>query len=246
LLNKNFGEKMNKTSSFKKNFPWGLMAFLAIGVAIAAIAPYTTLNSANFNNATARFATESTLRYVGLFVHIFSGGIALILGPFQFLSKLRDRKPTLHRWMGRIYLLGVLFGGLSAFIIAPGMISGLVGEFGLITLAVLWLSTGFMAYVNIRAGNVDAHREWMIRNYALTFAAATLRLWLGSLIATQLPFLQTKYDGNFDALFVEVYRVVMWICWVPNLIVAEMILQRRRKPQTVSYSAKNNTQTQTI
>lgn len=237
---------MNKINSFKKNFPWGLMAFLAIGVAVAAIAPYTTLNSANFNNATARFAAESTLRYVGLFVHIFSGGIALILGPFQFLSKLRDRKPTLHRWMGRIYLLGVLFGGLSAFIIAPGMISGLVGEFGLITLAVLWLSTGFMAYASIRAGNVDDHREWMIRNYALTFAAATLRLWLGSLIATQLPFLQTKYAGDFDALFVEVYRVVMWICWVPNLIVAEMILQRRRKPQTVSYSAKNNTQTQTI
>lgn len=237
---------MNKINSFKKNFPWGLMAFLAIGVAVAAIAPYTTLNSANFNNATARFAAESTLRYVGLFVHIFSGGIALILGPFQFLSKLRDRKPTLHRWMGRIYLLGVLFAGLSAFIIAPGMISGLVGEFGLISLAVLWLSTGFMAYANIRAGNVDAHREWMIRNYALTFAAATLRLWLGSLIATQLPFLQTKYAGDFEALFVEVYRVVMWISWVPNLIVAEMILQRRREIQVELPAAQNNPQTQAV
>lgn len=237
---------MNKINSFKKNFSWGLMAFLAIGVAVAAIAPYTTLNSANFNNATARFAAESTLRYVGLFVHIFSGGIALILGPFQFLSKLRDRKPTLHRWMGRIYLLGVLFAGLSAFIIAPGMISGLVGEFGLISLAVLWLSTGFMAYANIRAGNVDAHREWMIRNYALTFAAATLRLWLGSLIATQLPFLQTKYAGDFEALFVEVYRVVMWISWVPNLIVAEIILQRRREIQVELPAAQNNPQTQAV
>ncbi len=222
---------MNQTNSFKNNFPWGLMAFLAIGVAIAALAPYATFNSANFNNATARFAAESPLRYAGLFIHAFSGGIALILGPFQFLSRIRDRRRNLHRWMGRIYLSAVLLGGLSAFLIAPGMISGLVGEFGLLMLAVLWLSTGFMAYANIRAGNVENHREWMIRNYALTFAAATLRLWLGSLIASQLPFLETKYAGDFDALFVEVYRVVMWISWVPNLIIAEMIIQRRRAPK---------------
>ena len=225
---------MNKTNSFKKQFPWGLMAFLAIGVAIAAIAPYATFNPANFNNATARFATESALRYASLFVHAFSGGIALILGPFQFLSRLRQRRPNLHRWMGRIYLLGILLGGLSAFLIAPGMISGLVGEFGLISLAILWLWTGFMTYTNIRAGNVEIHREWMIRNYALTFAAATLRLWLGTLIATQIPFLETKYAGNFDALFVEVYRVVMWISWVPNLVIAEMIVQRCRTAKVLS------------
>ncbi len=237
---------MNKTNSFKKYFPWGLMAFLAVGMTIAALAPYITFNSANFNNATTRFATESTLRYVGLFVHAFSGGIALILGPFQFLSGLRQRRPNLHRWLGRIYLVSILLGGLSAFLIAPGMISGLVGEFGLISLAILWLWTGFMAYSNIRAGNVEIHREWMIRNYALTFAAATLRLWLGVLIATQLPFLQTKYAGDFDTLFVEVYRVVMWISWVPNLIVAETILQRRRKPRAVSSTAKSDPQTQSI
>jgi len=237
---------VNKNNSFKKNFPWRLMAFLAIGVAIAAIGQYGSLNPANFGNATSRFATESTLRYSGLFVHVFSATIALILGPFQFLSGLRSRRPTLHRWMGRIYLIAILLASLAAFVIAPGTIAGLVGEFGLITLAILWLWTGFMAYTNIRAGNVEIHREWMIRNYALTFAAVTLRLWLGTLIATQLPFLDTKYAGDFDALFVEVYRVVMWLGWVPNLIVAEMIIQRRRKPQTILSTGQNSPQNQSI
>ena len=219
---------MNKTNSFKKQLPWGLMAFLAIGVALAAIAPYATFNPDNFNNATSRFANETPLRLAGLYVHAFAGGIALIIGPFQFLSRLRARRPTLHRWMGRIYLLGILFSGLAAFLIAPGMISGLVGEIGLLLLATLWLWTGWNAYRNIRAGNKEIHREWMIRNYALTFSAVTLRLWLGILIGTQIPFLETKYANDFDALFVEVYRVVMWLAWVPNLIVAEMIVQRRR------------------
>ena len=218
---------MNKINSFKKNFPWGLMAFLAVGVAIVALAPYITFNSENFNNATTRYATESALRYVGLFVHAFSGGVALILGPFQFLDGFRKRRPVVHRWVGRIYLVSILLGGLSAFVIVPGMISGLVGEIGLMSLAVLWLWTGAMAYKSIRTGDFKSHREWMIRNFALTFAAATLRLWLGVLIATQLPFLQTKYAGDFDALFVEAYRVVMWLCWVPNIIFAEMLIQRR-------------------
>lgn len=111
--------------------------------------------------------------------------------------------------MGRIYLTGILLGGLSAFLIAPGMISGLVGEIGLILLGVLWLWTGWNAYWNIRAGNKEVHREWMIRNYALTFAAVTLRLWLGTLIGTQISLLETKYGGDFEALFVEVYQVVM-------------------------------------
>jgi hypothetical protein len=84
------------------------------------------------------------------------------------------------------------------------------------------------------------------RSFALTFAAVTLRLWLGTLIATQLPFLQTRYAGDFDALFVEVYRVVMWLCWVPNLIIAEMIIQRRRSPQSISSAGQNNVQAQSI
>jgi len=221
-------------NTFRKYFPWGLMAFLAIGVAIAAIAPYATLNSANFNEATRRYATETNLKFVSLFIHAFSGGIALVLGPFQFLSKLRDRFPTLHRWTGRVYLTAILVGGLSAFIIAPGLISGLVGEIGLMTLAILWLWTGLMAYINIRAGNVEVHRDWMTRNYALTFAGVMLRVWLGILIGTQLPMLNTKYAGDFHNLFVEAYRVVMWLCWVPNLIVAEMLINRRRAPKPVT------------
>ena len=226
--------------TLRKYFPWGLMAFLAIGVTIAAVAPYITLNSANFNEATARYATETNLKFVSLFVHAFSGGIALLLGPFQFLSRLRDRFPTLHRWTGRIYLTAILIGGLTAFIIAPGLISGLVGEIGLMTLATLWLWTGLMAYINIRAGNVEVHRDWMTRNYALTFAGVMLRLWLGILIGTQLPFLATKYGNDFHNLFVEAYRVVMWLSWVPNLVVAEMIINRRRAPKSITINKRVN------
>jgi len=222
---------MNTANTLRKQIPWGVMAILAIGVTIAAAGPYMTFSSANFNQATAHYATGSWVSLAGLYTHIIASGLALLLGPFQFLRGLRQLRPLLHRWMGRVYLVSVLLGGLAALLIAPTMISGLVGAVGLMFLAVLWIGTGAMAYRSIRAGNVAAHREWMIRNFGLTFAAVTLRLWLGILIGTQVPFLQTTYGGNFSALFVEVYRVVMWLAWVPNLIVAEAIVQGRRGRQ---------------
>ena len=216
-----------KGINLRKQFPWSWMLFFALGTVFFTVTPYLTLNPAHFNIATSRFAVETPLRQAGLYIHIFSGALALLIGPFQFLNRLRQNKPRLHRWMGRFYLLGILVSGLTTFLIAPGMIAGMAGEAGLITLAILWLWTGWNAYSAIRAGNKARHREWMIRNYALTFAAVTIRLWLGMLIGTQIPFLETKYSGNFEALFVEVYRAVMWLGWVPNLIIAEFLVQPR-------------------
>ena len=69
---------------------------------------------------------------------------------------------------------------------APFNSAGLVGFFGFGTLAVLWLATGWLAYRAIRRRDVASHRAWMMRNFALTYAAVTLRLWLGVLIAVQL------------------------------------------------------------
>ena len=216
-----------KGINLRKQFPWSWMLFFALGTVFFTVTPYLTLNPAHFNIATSRFAVETPLRQAGLYIHIFSGALALLIGPFQFLNRLRQNKPRLHRWMGRFYLLGILVSGLTTFLIAPGMIAGMAGEAGLITLAILWLWTGWNAYSAIRAGNKARHREWMIRNYALTFAAVTIRLWLGMLIGTQIPFLETKYSGDFEALFVEVYRAVMWLGWVPNLIIAEFLVQPR-------------------
>ena len=70
-----------------------------------------------------------------------------------------------------------------------------------------------LAWHLARARRFDEHRRWMIRSFALTFAAVTLRL--------QIPVSQILgYD------FMESYRIIAWSAWVPNLILAEMYLRR--------------------
>jgi hypothetical protein len=94
-------------------------------------------------------------------------------------------------------------------------------------LGTLWLMTGVMAYLRIRQGDVQEHRAWMIRNYALTWSAVMLRLWLPL-------FFVLGYD------FPEAYTTVAWLCWVPNLLVAELIIRNSKalsKRQQLKLSA---------
>jgi hypothetical protein len=74
-----------------------------------------------------------------------------------------------------------------------------------------------MAFNKIKALDIDAHQRWMIRSYALAFAAVTLRIYM--------PFMQALMDMDF----IDAYRIVAWLCWVPNLMVAELIIRRQRK-----------------
>ena len=190
---------------------WGLMVFLALAITLV-VSRYLTLDpNVYFPEQRAVYMANS----VGILGHVVGAMLALALGPFQFLPRMRSgRWLRLHRWLGRVYLIGVAIGGFFGFYMAWLAYSGLIAQVGFAILAVLWLYSGAMAYRTIRKRDVQAHRRWMIRNYALTFAAVTLRLWLPLLTVSGLDFTLA-------------YRTVAWLCWVPNLLIVEWWVQQR-------------------
>ena len=124
-----------------------------------------------------------------IYTHIFASAVALMLGPFQFSTALRRRFTRLHRWSGRAYLgIGVLFGGLCALYMSAHAFGGPAAKLGFAGLAVCWLYTGLQAFLAIRRGSVDEHRKWMVRNFSLTFAAVTLRIYIPASIMAGIPF----------------------------------------------------------
>jgi uncharacterized membrane protein len=150
------------------------------------------------------------------YAHGFGGAIAALIGPFQLITRIRKSWPKVHVWMGRTYLSAVLAGGLAGLYFAPVSSAGMVGRAGFAALAVFWLYSGTRAYLAIRRGNVQEHRRWMLRNYALTFGAATLRI--------ELPLLIIVGGLSFPAA----YTLVAWISWVPNWRLVEGWLRRGR------------------
>jgi len=150
---------------------------------------------------------------VAVTAHLSGGVVALAVGAWQVNARLRSRVLALHRWMGRTYVVAVLVGGLGAVRMAMVSQEGLTTHLGFGLLALLWLFTTGRGYVAIRSHDEVRHRAWMIRSYALTLAAVTLRIYVPLSLAVGIPF-------------ATAYPVISWLCWVPNIVLAEWLVQR--------------------
>ncbi len=162
---------------------------------------------------------------VPLRFHIAGGIGALLTGPWQFSERLRARALNLHRWLGRFYLVSVGVGSIAGFAMATVSKFGMPTHLGFALLAILWFFTGLQAYRSVIAGNIEAHRDWMRRNFALTLAAITLRYY----VPLMLGVLHWSFHSSYIA--------VAWLCWVPNLFVAEWLIRHQPLVRTTSRMA---------
>jgi uncharacterized membrane protein len=187
---------------------WLVMTVLATGIAAYAAA---VLLVPGFGPpfVTARRA----MMPLALAAHLAGGLVALAVGAWQANARLRARMPAVHRWMGRTYVVAVLAGGLGGLRLAVASEEGWPTHLGFGALAVALLFTTLRGWMAIRGGAEERHRAWMIRSYALTLAAVTLRIQLPLALAAGIPF-------------ADAYRAIAWLSWVPNLVVAEWLVRR--------------------
>ncbi|WP_288380999.1 DUF2306 domain-containing protein [uncultured Massilia sp.] len=148
-----------------------------------------------------------------LFIHAAGAASALLIGAFQFSTRLRARRLAAHRWLGRAYVAGCMVGGVAGLVLAIGASTGSVSTAGFGLLALAWIGTTGLAWRRVLQGRLAEHRAWMVRSFALTLSAVTLRLYLP--LAFVLPF-----------PFAASYGAIAFLCWVPNLVLAEAWLRR--------------------
>lgn len=155
---------------------------------------------------------------VAFFVHAFSAIVTLLAGFTQFSSSFLRKYPIAHRRLGWIYAGTILaFAGPSGFIIGLYANGGTGSRIAFCLLAVLWMFFTSMALWRIVRRDVVAHRRWMIRSFALTLSAITLRAEKYLIVAL------------FEPRPMDVYRLVAWTGWVLNLAVAEWWIIRQDK-----------------
>ncbi|NJK43065.1 MAG: DUF2306 domain-containing protein [Pleurocapsa sp. SU_196_0] len=205
-----------KKWSGPKKFGWFTMLFLSFALFVLS-GSYLSLNpDVFFERQKAVYVAHPA----AIWLHVAGSMLAMIIGPVLFLPVTRKaRWLGLHRWMGRFYLLGVVIGACAGLYLSQLAHGGLIARLGFNTLGWLWLFTAAMAYVHIRNKNIPLHREWMKRNFAMTFGAVTLRLWLGVF-------------GMFDLEFTRAYAIVAWLSWIPNLLIIEWTLHQTRPATT--------------
>ena len=111
-----------------------------------------------------------------LIPHTLAGIFALLIGPINFSSRIRNHFLKFHRVLGRIYVISVFIGAANGVALASGR-PGFPGTCGQ---AAAWIVCTTAAFITARNRQIIQHRQWMARSYAVTFtfvSSRVLNLW---------------------------------------------------------------------
>lgn len=152
---------------------------------------------------------------IAFFTHVYTSILVLIAGFTQFSNKLRRNCPGIHKKFGWLYaVIVIMFSSPSGFYMGIFANGGVYSQISFCLLAVLWVYCTLLAILKIKKGNVAMHRAFFIRSFALAVSAITLRLWKYLIVV------------SFDTRPMDAYRIVAWLGWVPNLLLAEYIIHK--------------------
>jgi hypothetical protein len=151
------------------------------------------------------------------YVHVFTSIFCIAAGLFQFLPFVLKNYKKVHRILGFIYISVVLLlAGPSSLVMSFYANGGLVAKISFVLLSMLWLLSTSIAYYKIRTHTYLEHGNWMLRSYALTLSAVTLRFY---------AYLMDVFNWHLPPT--EEYTLLAWLSWVPNLILAEILIKRK-------------------
>lgn len=186
-------------------------AFLVIGCIIVAAyaAHYAAMGEASFRSP---LRDSFIQRPWGILIHAGAGALGLMLCLAQMSAAIRRKNPALHRWAGRVTVPIAVIAGLAGLYLAPYSYGGMITHVGFGLLAAGTIAFPLLGWKAMRDKDMAAHRAWMIRTFAMLFSAVTLRIFLFPLAAILGDFLPA-------------YQIVAWLCWVPNLAVAEILIR---------------------
>ncbi|HND89288.1 MAG TPA: DUF2306 domain-containing protein [Saprospiraceae bacterium] len=147
------------------------------------------------------------------YVHISSSWIVIMAGLWQFFPALLRRWPHLHRALGKIYVGGILLlAAPSGAVLGLYANGGLSAKVAFALQSLLWWMLTALAWREVLRRRFSAHRDMMIRSYALTLAAMSLRTESWAM----------HYFWHTKPL--ETYLTVVWLSWVGNLLLAELLI----------------------
>ena len=202
----------------------GFFTFLMARITVAYM-PYNT--DAGFLQIKQDYIDIDHWR-IAFFVHVYASMWALLAGFTQFSTHLQSFYPRVHRAFGYVYVTNVLLiTGPAALLMSFYANGGPTSKIAFGTLAIGWITFTAIALVKAKNGDFAAHRNFMMRSYALTLSALTLRAWKYAITnSVELPPM-------------DVYRAVAWLGWVPNILIAELLIRRYFKLRIADFGLRN-------
>ena len=146
--------------------------------------------------------------------HVVPGVVFLILAPFQFSTAFRAKYLGLHRMIGRVFVVNALVLSATGLLLAWVMPFGGRPESILNTVAFMGIILCIgLALFYVRKRNIAAHREWMIRVFALATGIVTMRL----VLSLTFPYFDSARTAFWIAqlwgFLINIAAGELWIRW---------------------------------
>lgn len=175
----------------------------------------------NFDVAFLRIKQDEVqlLHYkLAFYIHVFAAIFSLLAGFTQFSVYFRIKYPLVHRYVGGLYIVSILiFAAPSGLIMGYYANGGFWSQLAFCLLSLAWFWTTYTAYMALKVKDYKKHQHYMMRSFALTMSAITLRLWKYLIVFLWHP------------RPMDVYRIVAWLGWVLNLLIIELIIYKYYK-----------------
>jgi uncharacterized membrane protein len=199
-----------------KKILWFVFASLCILIGLYPLSYLFVEYGTGFFQQKEAAQLQSIIWKTAFYLHISFAGLALLIGWTLFVKRIRAKWLHIHRFIGKVYVLSVMIGGMSGFYISYHGNGGPIARSGFMIGAIVWLYVTYQAYNHIRNKNISMHETMMRYSYAGCFGGVTLRFLLPALVI---------YYQNIEPS----YQIVAWMSWVPNMVVAFWIDKYRRK-----------------
>lgn len=200
------------------------IVLLFLGVFLFSLATFhLIITSYQYTNLIPNFGFLETKQFIAyslhwrisFYIHVFTSSLLLICGAVQFIPFIIRKYTHIHRISGYIYSIVVLFfSGPSAFIMSYYANGGAAAQCSFLLVSTIWYLSTVYALVAVKQNKYMLHASFMLRSFLLSCSALTLRLY-----AMILSYLHTDIAPR------EKYILIAWLSWVPNLLIAEWVIQ---------------------
>jgi uncharacterized membrane protein len=178
--------------------------------------PYFSLNDNTGFLALKQGVISNHVWKSAFYIHVFSSCFLLLAGFTQFSPNILNTRKSVHRNIGKLYVIILLFvSGPAGFIMSLYANGGIYSRIGFTLLSILWILFTALAWYYVLKKDFQRHRNFMVLSFSLTCSALTLRLWKYGLALTVHP------------APMDMYRVVAWLGWVPNLLLGLWIIKKK-------------------
>ncbi|NIG52332.1 DUF2306 domain-containing protein [Chitinophaga sp. Cy-1792] len=210
----------------KKIFVWITVAAIlyATWLMILLSLPYVSFNRYTNFLMTKQVQWHIVHWRLSFYTHVFVSSIVLITGLFQFSKYLLKTYPAIHRLLGKIYAVVVIgISGPTGLVMAFYANGGIRAQISFVILSVLWIGFTVIAWRKALQRQWESHKDFMVRSYALTLSAITLRFYAYLLGLMHMPLRPAA-----------AYVLISWLSWTINLLIAELYIQLTKNKRRLS------------